>query len=102
MNELPTLVEFLTQIATGGFAGVIIAFLLEKIPAFQNLDSELKRWIVLALFLVLPAGSVALLQFVPADVWAAIEPYWRAIALGFLGWVSSQVAHAFYKPKSNA
>jgi len=100
MNELPTLVEFLTQIATGGFAGVIIAFLLEKIPAFQNLESEIKRWVVLALFLVLPAGSVALLQFVPADVWLVLEPYWRALAIGFLGWASSQIAHAFDKSKT--
>jgi len=32
-------------------------------------------------------------------VWAALEPFWNAIALGFVGYIGSQVAHAWDKRK---
>lgn len=94
-----TLVDFLTQIAGGGAVGAIVAFLLEEVGLFQNLNSEAKKWIVLAAFLLFPLGATALLQFVPPDVWILMEPYWRAVAVGFAGWAASQAVHIYDKRK---
>lgn len=91
--EIPTLVDALTKLAGGAFIPVIVALLLEHIRPFQALPSETKKWSVLALFVVLPVAAAALLQFVPAEVWSQLEPFWRALAAGFLGWIGSQAAH---------
>lgn len=93
MTEIPSLSEFLTLIAGGGFAGVVVSFLLEHIGAFQKLAPEAKKWIVLAIYVVLPLAATALLQFVPPDVLALLEPYWHALAVGFVGWTVSQLVY---------
>ena len=97
MNELPTLLEFLRGLAAGGWVPVIIAFLLEHFSWFQSMKPETKKWFVLGLFVIIPLVAMALVQFVPAEVWTLLEPYWNALALGFLGWLGSQVAHAWDK-----
>ena len=97
----PTIVEFLRNVAAGAWAPVLIAFLLEHVQAFQKLQAEVKKWTVLGLFVVLPLVATALLQFVPAEVWASVEPFWNALALGFAAWVASQAAHKWDKKRSN-
>jgi len=96
-----SLVEFLTNIASGGAVGAIVAFLLEDVGLFQGLKSEAKKWIVLAAFLLFPVAATALLQYVPADVFTAIEPFFRAVAIGFAGWAASQAVHAYDKLKKS-
>ena len=97
MNELPSLLEVLRGLAAGFWVPTIIAFLLEHIDAFQRLAPDTKKWAVLALFVALPLIATLLIQFVPPDVWMYLEPYWSALALGFVGWLGSQVAHAWDK-----
>lgn len=99
MQEIPSLFDFVLKIGGGGFVSVIIAFLLEHIGAFQRLKPEAKKWVVLGIYVVLPLAATAAVQFVPAEVWLLLEPYWQALALGFLGWVGSQVAHNWDKIK---
>lgn len=97
MKEIPSLFEFILQIGGGGFVSVIIAFLLEHIRPFQELKPEAKKWAVLGLYVFLPLAATAAVQYVPASVWTELEPYWRALALGFLGWLGSQAAHMWDK-----
>ena len=97
--DVPKLVEFLAMVAGGGFSSVVVAFLLEHWPWFQSLESETKKWIVLAVYVVLPVGATALLQNVPPEFWEVLQPYWNALALGFVGWVGSQIAHAWDKQR---
>ena len=47
----------------------------------------------MALSLGLPVLAQLLLQFVPSNVWAALQPYWSALAAGFVGWAGSQAAY---------
>jgi hypothetical protein len=98
-QTVPTLVEFLRNVAAGAWAPLVIAFLLEHVQVFQSLQAETKKWTVLGIFLVLPVAASALLQYVPADVWVVLEPFWSALALGFAGWTVSQVAHQWDKRK---
>jgi hypothetical protein len=91
--QAPSLVELLTRLAGGGCVGVIVAFLFEKIEWFQKLPPDVKWWAILGMSVGLPVLATALLQFVPADVWAQLAPYWKSLATGFLIWAGSQVAH---------
>ena len=93
MGGIPTLIEAISKLAVGGAAGVVVAFLLEYITWFQKLSPDAKKWIVLGLQLGLPVVATVALQYVPVNVWALMEPYWQAIALGFVAWLGSQVAH---------
>ena len=97
---VPTLVAFLRNVAAGAWGPVLVSFLLEHIPAFQKLTGEAKKWAVMAIFVVLPVGAQALLQYVPAEVWAQLEPFWNALALGFVSWGGSQIAHWWDKRRA--
>jgi len=90
---VPGMTEVLGMLASGIGVGATIAFLFEKFQWFQDLPANGKWWLTFGLSLGLPLAAQLLLQFVPTDVWAAIEPYWRALATGFLVWTGSQVIH---------
>lgn len=92
MNIL-SLVEVVRLLATGGGIGAILSFLLERVDWFQKLPSQARYWLILAVSIGLPVLATVALQFVPAAVWEALQPYWNALAAGFLVWLSSQAAH---------
>ena len=94
--EVPSLATALGQLAGGVGLGFVLAFLFEPLPWFQALSAERKEQVVFAITVGLPLIATTLLQFVPAGVWAAIEPYWQALARGFLAWGGSQAAHAAF------
>ncbi len=96
MADIPGLVEVLKMLTAGVGVGAVISFLFEKITFFQNLSSQAKWWVVFGLSLGLPLAAQVALQFVPPDVWAMLEPYWQALAAGFLVWVGSQVVHKVF------
>jgi hypothetical protein len=95
--EVPNFSGVLTLLAQGIGVGGILAFLFEQFTFFQNLPSKTKWWVMIGVNLLLPLIAQALLQFVPAEVWVAIEPYWRSLALGFLAWAGSQAVHLLHK-----
>jgi len=97
MADVPGLVEVLTMLAQGLGVGAVLAFLFENIGWFQRLEGKAKWWVVFGFSLGLPLLAQIALEFVPADVWAMLEPYWKALAAGFLAWVGSQVAHLWQK-----
>ena len=96
-TEAPGLVEVLRMLAQGIGVGAVIAFLMEKFGWFQRLGTESKWWTILGISMGLPILAEVALQFVPPDVWAMLEPYWMAIASGFLAWAGSQGVHLVQK-----
>jgi len=98
--EVPGLTEVLGVLASGVGAGFVLAFLAEKVAWFQALPADKKNIVIMALSLGLPVLARVLLQVVPAEVWVAIEPYWHALAAGFVGWAGSQAAYlGLIKPR---
>ena len=97
---VPSLVEVLAMLAQGLGTGAILAFLFENFGWFQRLEGQAKWWFVFGVSIVLPLLAQVALQFAPAEVWAMLEPYWKALALGFLSWAGSQVAHMWQKRSS--
>jgi hypothetical protein len=95
--NVPTLSDTLALLAQGVGTGFVLAFLLEWIKPFQDLPADKKRWIVLAISLALPLLATSILQFVPKDTITFLEPYWRALATGFLLFAGSQATHLWSK-----
>lgn len=93
MGEVPTFLEVIALLAQGVGTGAVIAFLFEKFGWFEKLSANAKYWLIFGLSVGLPVAAQAALQFIPPDIWAVLEPWWRALALGFLSWAGSQVAH---------
>ena len=96
----PGLLDTLSMLAKGIGTGAVIAFLLEKPGWFQGFSSEGKWWLIFVLSLFLPVIAQILIDFVPQDVWQTVEPYWTALASGFLIWAGSQVSHKVDKQLS--
>jgi hypothetical protein len=94
---VPTLVDVLALIAQGVGAGFVLAFLAERFEWFQQLPARAKWWVIFGVSIAAPIAAQALLDFVPAHVWTQIEPYWQALALGFLSWAGSQAVHLGHK-----
>jgi len=95
--EIPDPTTFLERLAGGVVTGAVIAFLFERMQWFQALSSKARWWIVLGFTVLLPVTARLLLDLVPAAVWVAIEPYWKALGLGFIAWASTQATHVFDK-----
>lgn len=95
--DVPALLEVVKLLALGSGVGVVVSFLFEQIGFFQRLEANVKRWTMFGLTIGLPLAAQIAVQFVPPDVWVLVEPYWQAIALGFLAWTGSQIAHLWHK-----
>lgn len=93
LPNVPSLIQVVEMLATGLGGGVILSFLFEHFKWFENLPSGAKFWLVFGVTVGLPLVARMLIQIIPADTWAVLEPYWRALALGFLAWLGSQVAY---------
>ena len=96
-----TLRDTIALLAQGVGVGFVLSFLFEKIPQFQNLSGSAKAWIVFFVSVLLPVLATAALQFVPAETWVLLEPYWRALSLGFLTWGGTQAAYKLSNAKAN-
>lgn len=92
---VPSLPDVLAMLASGVGVGAVLAFLFEKIPWFQRLSPSARWWVILGMSIGLPVAATVALQFVPTQTWAVIEPYWKALATGFLIWAGSQLAHKY-------
>lgn len=91
--EIPEVMSVLAMLAQGVGAGFVLSFLAEKSAWFQGLDGEKKGWLVFGLSLGLPLLAQVLLAVVPPEMWAVVQPFWRAVAAGFVGWAGSQAAY---------
>lgn len=85
--------EFLTWLATGAGATAALSFIVERIPAWHGLASEVKRWIGFGGSAVIALGSYAVLTYVPVAVLAQIAPFFGVVAGVFVIWMAGLFAH---------
>ena len=71
--------EFLTWLATGAGAVAAFSFLVELIPAWDLIDSSEKRVYSAAGSVVVAMLAFVGLQYIPADVIALVDPYFKLI-----------------------
>jgi hypothetical protein len=93
---IPNIPALLALLAIAGGLGPVFSFLGENSKWFQGLTSQARFWIILVSSLLIPLLATALLQLVPPSVWVVLEPYWQALALGFVAFLTSQ---GFYQVK---
>ena len=87
------MVQFLTWLASAGGAAATLSFILERIPQFQDLDSNYKSWVNLGGTIVLALSAFAVLTYVPAATLALLAPWFKVVAACVVAWLASQVAH---------
>jgi len=96
VDNIPTFVETLKLLAIAGGGGAVVAFLFERFKWFQKLSGDAKWWTILGLSLGIPLLAQIVLTVVPAETFTLLEPFWIALATGFVSWLASQVTHLWY------
>lgn len=101
--SIPTLIDALRLAGTTIGAGMVISFLLTRVAWFQELTGDKRFWVVLALSLVIPIAATLVVQLVPPETLATLEPYWQALAAGFIVFIGTQAQYFLQqkKPQSN-
>lgn len=98
--DIPTIQEFLQMLAGPvgwGILGAFVSVACSKWPWFEQQESEIKQAIVIALSALSSMLSHVAYVYIPADVLAAIGPYW-IILYGTIGtWTGGQVVHRLDK-----
>jgi len=88
--------QFAVWLGQSGAAGIIIALLLERIPAFKNWKGKGKGFAVLALFIGLPfasSGLQALIANVDPAILSKVQAALNTAIAGLAAWAVSQFAH---------
>lgn len=101
--DVPSLTAALTMLATGlgAFsAGGVVSYLLNKWPWYCRQARELKHSLVVGLAVLLSILARLALEFVPAQVWVVIEPYWQIAAGAVMLYFGSQVTYTWQKLRS--
>lgn len=93
-----TLEQFLLWLITGGGAVSLFSWICEQIPQFQVLAPKAKWWIQLIGSVVLACLAKVILNFVPAEVIAAIAPYFQIVAGIVTVFLTNQVYHKYLDP----
>ena len=92
-TEPITITQFFAWLVTASGAAAAASFILERIPAFQAWVSPYKSYIILVVMLGIGLIAYAAMTYMPADMLAQLEPWFKIVALIVGAWVSSQVAH---------
>lgn len=88
-----TLTDFIIWLGTAAGSSAVLAFLFERWPYFQAQPAARKPWIVYFSTVALALASYAVIVYVPADIIAALQPWFAVIAGVTVPFVASQLAH---------
>jgi len=85
--------QFLTWLAVGGGYSAVLAFIAERVPAFQTLSPSNKQLFHLVGSLAIALLAYAALTYLPKETLDVAKPYF-VIVSGVLGtWMTGQIAH---------
>lgn len=93
MFDFTDIVELLKWLVYSGGVVLAISKILELIPAFERLKADVKYWLNMALCVVASLVCYALLIYVPADVWAILNPWFLVVTGTILVYSNGQVVH---------
>lgn len=85
--------QFLTWLISGGGAAVALSFVLERLAWFQAQPKQTKEYVVLGGTIVVGLAAYGYITLVPAEVRAAVDPWFVVLAGLVSPWVVSQLAH---------
>jgi hypothetical protein len=90
MDNLNALVSWV--IWSGG-ALLIASWVLDKIPAFAKLSSDWKKYVNMAVSVFLALAAYAVITYVPASVYATLDPWFKIVACVIALYSGQQVVH---------
>ena len=97
MDKFVDLNSFITWIIYSGGALLIASWVLDNIPKFGILASKTKKFINIAVALLLAYGCYATIVYVPANILLLLDP-WFKIGAGIVTLYSAQqVVHRMTK-----
>lgn len=85
--------EFFTWIGSAGCFALVMSLVLERLPNWENLNSDLKTLLSAIVAILLGLLSAALVKWVPAGVQADLEPWFERIMAALIIWAGSQYFH---------
>ena len=94
--DIPFPTDVLQFVAWLAINGLTIVALLEKIPAWHNLNSRTKAIVVFVFVVGSPVYSewlIMLVKSAPAEQLAAVQHYLDLLLNGLRLWAASQYAH---------
>jgi hypothetical protein len=97
MDNLNALVSWV--IWSGG-ALLIASWILDKIPAFVTLPPDGKKYINMAVSVILALGAYAVITYVPAATFALLDPWFKIVAGVIALYSGQQVVHNQTKPEA--
>ena len=97
MPEFGSLNELIKWLVYSGGAVLLVSWILEKIPAFQVLASQMKYYIAMGCSVFISLLFYALLTYVPVDVWALLDPWFVIISGTIAAFSLQQVYHKITK-----
>ena len=98
MKEFASLNELIKWLVYSGGAVVLVSWLLDQIPAFLALPSKVKYWVALVLSVAVSLIFYALLVYLPAETWAALDPWFLVASGTIVAYSVMQIYHRITKP----
>lgn len=97
MNATQNLLNLLSWLIYSGGTILVASWVLDRIPAFVAASADVKKYINIAVSVVLALGVYAIITFVPASVFALIDPWFKVAAGVVVLYSSQQTVHALTK-----
>lgn len=85
--------QFLTWLATSGGAAVALAFVTERLSAFQKLTPQNKQLVHFIGPIAISLVAYAVLTYVPPEVLAQIAPWFQIVYVAAGSWIAGQIGH---------
>jgi hypothetical protein len=91
------LTSFLTWLVVSGGSISVVSWLFERMNWFQALASDVKDYTIFGASVVVGCGALAVVTYVPAEVLAAIAPYFLVVSGTFATVFMGKAFHAVDK-----
>ena len=63
-----------------GGAALVVSWIVEKLPSYQKLSADVKKYVYIAAVVVVGLAAYALQTYVPSATWNQIEPWLKIVA----------------------
>jgi hypothetical protein len=87
----------LTWLIYSGGAILVASWVLDRIPAYVALLPEAKKYINMAVSVILALAAFACITYVPAAVFAQLDPWFKIVAGVVVLYSAQQTVHALTK-----